>query len=107
MGKTFPNCVKGRSVPPSLFQPIDWTKVSVWKLLLSNYEKCFKAWKQLGFHDDQIPIDIAEMSNAEMIPFVYFRLSFCVYAQSTVAGGYRYKLVCDNCEQAYFSCISK
>ena len=69
----FPNCVKGRSVPPSLFQPIDWTKVKeVLKHLLNDYDKCFKAWKQSGFHDDEIPTDIVEMSNAAMVPFVDF-----------------------------------
>ena len=69
----FPNTVKGRSVPPSHFQPIDWTKVKdILKILLNDYDKCFKAWKHSGFHDKDIPTDIVEMTNAAVIPFVDF-----------------------------------
>ena len=69
----FPYLVKGRSLPPSHFQPIDWTKSKQsFKDICREYDTCFKAWKQSGFHDKEPPTDLLEMTEVADKPFEKF-----------------------------------
>ena len=69
----FPHLPTGRSIPPCHFQPIDWTKVKeVIKLLINNYDRFLKDWKQSGFHDKDIPSGVVEMTSEAKIPFSSF-----------------------------------
>ena len=41
----YPHLKKGRSIPPSHFQPIDWKKcMEVFKAICNDYDVCFKHW---------------------------------------------------------------
>ena len=58
---------------PSHFQHADRIKEKeTIKLLLNVYDQCFKNLKQSGFHDDEIPTDIVEMSSVTVVPFADF-----------------------------------
>ena len=76
----FPNLTKGRSVPPSHFQEIDdWKKSRDYlKHLCKEYDKCFKDWKQSGFHDKEIPTDIRDMTEVADKPFENFANSAAI-----------------------------
>ena len=76
----FPNLTKGRSVPPSHFQEIDdWKKSrESLKHLCREYDKCFKDWKQSGFHDKEIPTDIRDMTEVADKPFEKFANSAAI-----------------------------
>ena len=69
----FPHLPIGRSVPPSHFQPIDWVKAKeVLKSLLNDYDRCFRNWKQSGFHDNEIPTSVVDMTEQAAVPFADF-----------------------------------
>ena len=69
----FPNLAKGRSLPPSHFQPIDWTKRKYFfSHMKREYDDCFKNWKQSGFHESEIPTSVVEMTMACVVPFANF-----------------------------------
>ena len=69
----FPYLNKGRAVPPSHFQEIDWEKSKdSWKGICNKYDYCFKAWKQAGFHGVEIPSNVSEMVKVASKPFDTF-----------------------------------
>ena len=68
----FPDIPVGRSMPPSHFQPIEWLKCKeVYKQLVNEYDRCFKHWKQSGFHGE-IPTDVKDMTQVAAVPFADF-----------------------------------
>ena len=69
----FSYLIKGRSQPPSHFQPIEWLKSKDALKNLSNmYDECFQNWKHSGFHNQDIPTDVIEMTKVAKRPFADF-----------------------------------
>ena len=72
--QAFPNIEKGRSLPPSPFQPILWNRSKeVLTNICNEYDFYFKYWKKLEFHEGfPVPDNITDMTLEAKLPFENF-----------------------------------